>query len=278
MVDTEGTFPYATSGVFLFEKCMRRFVRHTDESTQTGIYSRFSKWFRRLADTDFEFQDQLLLVSQKGTQLAFPRPLPTVNFQHICFGYEDWLRRKYSMPGFVEVLDGDVVIDCGGYVGGFALSASRLASKVYVFEPAPLNAVCARRNLAVYDNTTIVEAGLYRESGDMTLNLSSSGVEHSLLSPDKGKTGLTQSIPVWSLKDFCKLNEAPAPDFVKIEAEGVELEVWEGLADLRPSRIAIDVSPERDGKSPAEEFKRHLTEAGYEHRQRKGMLFAKRIE
>ncbi len=278
MVNTEDNFRYATRGVFLFEKCMRRFVRHTSESTQTGIYSRFSKWSRHLVDTDFEFEDQLLLVSQKGKQLVFPRPLPTVNFQHISFGYEDWLRRKYSMPGFVEVLDGDIVIDCGGYVGGFALSASRLASKVYVFEPAPLNVECARHNLEVYGNTTIVEAGLYRESGDMTLNLSSSGVEHSLLSPDKGKTGLTQSIPVWSLKDFCKLNDVPAPDFVKIEAEGVELEVWEGLADLRPSRIAIDVSPERDGKSPAEEFKLRLTEAGYEHRQRKGMLFAKRIE
>lgn len=277
-MSTEDTFRYATSGIYLFEKCMRRLVRHTSESTQTGIYSRISKLFRRLVDTDYEFEDQVLLVSQKGKRLAFPRPLPTVNFQHISFGYEEWLRRKYSMPGFVEVLEGDVVIDCGGYVGGFALSASRLASKVYVFEPAPLNAECARRNLQVYDNTTVVEAGLYHESGDMTLNLSSSGVEHSLLTPDKGESGLTRSIPVWSLKDFCRLNEVHALDFVKIEAEGVELEVWEGLADLLPSRIAIDVSPERDGKSPAEEFKVRLTEAGYEHRQRKGMLFAKRIE
>lgn len=257
---------------------MRRIVRHTSESAQTSIYSRFSKWFRRLADTDFEFEDQTLLAHQKGERIAFPRPLPTVNLQHICFGYEDWLRRKYSMPGFVEVLEGDVVIDCGGYVGGFALSASRLASKVYVFEPAPLNAGCARRNLEIRDNVTIVEAGLYFESGQMTLNLSSSAVEHSLLSPDKGATGLTQSIPVWSLNDFCKLNEVHALDFVKIEAEGVELEVWEGLANLRPSRIAIDVSPERDGESPVEEFKARLSAAGYEHRQRNSMLFAKRIK
>lgn len=83
MVDAEDSFRYVTSGILLFEKCMRLFVRHSSESAQTGTYSRFSEWFRRFVDADFKFEDQLLLVSQKGKRIAFPRPLPTVNFQLI---------------------------------------------------------------------------------------------------------------------------------------------------------------------------------------------------
>ncbi len=64
-------------------------------------------------------------------------------------------------------------------------------------------------------------------------------------------------------------------DFVKIEAEGLELEVVEGLYDQRPRKLAIDVSPERNGKSPAYEFRERLASPGYEIRRRAYVTFAK---
>jgi hypothetical protein len=64
-------------------------------------------------------------------------------------------------------------------------------------------------------------------------------------------------------------------DSVKIEAEGVELEVFGGLDDLRPRKLSIDVSPERNGESPANEFRERLAPMGYEIRQRAHAMFAK---
>jgi hypothetical protein len=80
---------------------------------------------------------------------------------------------------------------------------------------------------------------------------------------------------VLSLADYAAEQGIEGFDFVKIEAEGVELEVFEGLGDMRPARLAIDVSPERDGQSPAGEFRTLLEPLGYEVRQRGQVMFAR---
>jgi tetratricopeptide (TPR) repeat protein len=109
----------------------------------------------------------------------------------------------------------------------------------------------------------------------MALNISPSSVEHSLLRPDDGQVVEVREIDVVSLKDYADRSGITEFDFVKIEAEGVELEVFDGLDDLRPRKLAIDVSPERDGVSPADEFRERLTHLGYEIRQRGHVMFAK---
>lgn len=78
-----------------------------------------------------------------------------------------------------------------------------------------------------------------------------------------------RSLAVWCLAlivgdapaQTCKYDSIPATalgidtvDFFKIEAQGVELEVFEGLGEVNPHRFAIDVSPEREGKGPAPEL------------------------
>jgi len=195
----------------------------------------------------------------------------------LSFGYEEWLRRKYCLPGFVEVQEGDVVVDCGAYVGGFSLSAARVAGRLHAFEPDKENAACARRNLAGFPHVQVVECGLYNRSDEMILNRSASSVEHSLLQPDDGIIVESRPIKVLSLADYARAEGVGGYDFVKIEAEGVELEVFDGLENIRPRQLAIDVSPERNGTSPAEEFRLRLEPLGYEVRQRKHVLFARRM-
>lgn len=60
-----------------------------------------------------------------------------------------------------------------------------------------------------------------------------------------------------------------------IEAEGVELEVFDGLGAILPRKFAIDVSPERNGESPADEFLERFARMGYATRQRGHALFAR---
>ena len=82
-------------------------------------------------------------------------------------------------------------------------------------------------------------------------------------------------IQVITLADYCRMHGVDRLDFVKIEAEGVELEVFAGLGTIRPRKFAIDVSPERDGQSPAEEFRTRLEAQGYKVRQRAHVMFAR---
>ena len=173
---------------------------------------------------------------------------------------------------------GDIVVDCGAYVGGFAMSAARVATSVLAFEPDVANFQCLLRNQTALGNVTCNNVGLFCESTIMKLNISASSVEHSLLMPDDGPPIETRDIRVLALADYCRNNKVDRLDFVKIEAEGAELEVFDGLAGARPRKLAIDVSPERDGKSPADEFRLRLAACGYTVRQRGHVMFARRNE
>jgi FkbM family methyltransferase len=239
------------------------------------LYEIFTAAHPDLVETTFVFDGNHLIARQAGREIVFPRPLPMVKFGHISCGYEEWLARKYTLPGFVWVEDGDVVVDCGAYVGGFSLGAARNASHVHVFEPEQVNFACASENLGSYSNVSLNQLGLYSESKDMKLNISQSSVEHSFLLPDDGPPIATRTVDVVALSDYFARNDIEKPDFVKIEAEGVELEVFAGLGAMLPRKIAIDVSPERNGMSSAGEFRQLLQARNYEVQQRYHVMFAR---
>lgn len=42
---------------------------------------------------------------------------------HIAFGHCGWLYSKYKKNNFVEIKQGDIVVETGAFVGGFAILA-----------------------------------------------------------------------------------------------------------------------------------------------------------
>jgi FkbM family methyltransferase len=271
----EPYFPNQPVSALDHESRLRAIATSLPEAVRLELYSILSAVVPSFSTTAFQCEDETVTAFQEGREIAFPRPVPIIKLSHIIFGYEEWLAHKYSLPGFVEVEAGDIVVDCGSYVGGFALGAAKLASQLHAFEPDRSNACCARRNLAELAAARVVECGLYDRSDEMTLNLSASSVEHSLLLPDDGVITGTCPIRVVSLADYAQENRIERYDFVKIEAEGVELEVFAGLGDFRPRKLAIDVSPERNGESPADEFQSQLRALEYDVRQRGHVMFAR---
>ena len=200
-------------------------------------------------DTIFDL-GETVKVSQQGYEVHFPRPLQRENHRGILRGYLTGLSGKYQREGEFEVEPGDIVVDCGAYVGGFARSVVEIAERVVLIEPAPANHACCLRNLAGFDNAAVLNCGLYNKTETMSLNLSGSDVDHSFISPDQKITGKTVEVPVWRLEDLAREQNLPRIDFWKLEAEGVEIEALEGMGDLRPRKISIDTSPERMGESP----------------------------
>lgn len=268
-------FPNQPTEALDLEFRMRQQTLALTQEDRLRIYEVFSNALPTYCPTKYRTKEGTVIAEQLGEELSFPSPIPPVKLSHLTFGYEELLKHKYALPGFVEVEPGDVVIDCGAYVGGFSMSACKVASVVHAFEPDAENHRCLVENLRKFDNARSNLAGLYDESRTMTLNVSASSVEHSFLAPDDGVIVETREVPVFRLDDYCHQQGIAKLDFVKIEAEGVEIEVFKGLGSLRPKKIAIDVSPERNGESPAEEFKKIFSDLGYEVRQRMNVLFAR---
>lgn len=271
----EPYFPNKSADTLAYEAGFRRHVSGLGDESKIYLYECLTALHPDLETTRFRREDDIVVVSQCGRDIAFPFPIPTIKYSHISFGYEEWLRRKYSLPGFLQVDPGDIVVDCGAYVGGFSLNAAKKASRLHAFEPAPHNFRCLEANFRDVEFVICNQEGLYHESRVLDLNIAASSVEHSFLEPDDGVTVRTESVKVIRLEDYCGEQGIETIDFLKIEAEGVEIEVFEGLGGVRARKIAVDVSPERNNESPLGYFESVLGAMGYDLRVRGHVLFAR---
>ncbi|MEP4992280.1 MAG: FkbM family methyltransferase, partial [Paracoccaceae bacterium] len=234
-------FPMGSRRVRRLENSIRKRCVNLPAKRIENIYSVFTALMPPLVNTKFQHEPNAVIVRQQGQDIAFPNPLPLIKYSHVSFGYKEILKRKYTLPGFVEVTAGDVVVDCGAFVGGFSLSACEVASEVHIFEPSIQNVAAIKRNFEGKRHVHVNSCGLFDADKEVMINLSSSAVEHSLLEPDDGTVVSSEKINVRRLDSYFS-EHSSQPDFVKIEAEGVEIEVFDGLGDLRPAKIAIDVS------------------------------------
>jgi FkbM family methyltransferase len=260
---------------------MRKRIREAaeagDEAAVLAALAALSRREAVFADTEFEAgagAGQQVVARQNGRAIAFPAPLQRENHRTILMGYAESLGGKYQDDGWCEVEPGDVVVDCGAYVGGFALSVAGIASRLVLIEPAPANHACCVANLAPHAGATVIQAGLFDRSGTLPLRLSRSGVDHSLLEPDRGDTGTTVEVEILRLDDLAGRLKLDRIDFFKLEAEGAEIEAIDGMGALRPRKIAIDAGPERYGESPMPQLTVMLADRGYETRARGNVLNA----
>ena len=181
--------------------------------------------------------------------------------------FDAWLAKKY-MTAAIKVEEGDTVIDCGSFVGAFSLAAAqRGADKVYAVEPSGKNFNCLKKNIEHFgaeDYIEPVNIGLGSKADTLRLNLSSMSCEDSFLKCDEGATGEYEEVSVVRLDEFIAERKIDASKlFIKIEAEGFEPEIVKGIGDAKPRVVVVDVTPERNGKSPREEIKALMVERGY---------------
>jgi len=172
-------------------------------------------------------------------------------------------RDRYSLPDFVEVTPGDVVVDVGGYIGEFALSVARDAKEIHIFEPDAISFSTLKKNVQansidsdIYCHNQLI----WGEATEVKFNAADDGSESSVLNPDAGgviQTLVMSAIPLHEAVDF-------DVDFLKIDAEGSELKIIEGLGDLRPRKIAIDCTEvDATGDLPDTKIKEAIMSLGY---------------
>ena len=217
--------------------------------------------------------DRMVRLAGPHETLWMPKPVPRPNWFAMARGYCDHLLGKYACKDFVAIEQGDVVVDCGSFVGGFALGAARKASRVLAIEPTPISFDCLRRNV----EGSIVEPfqlGLFDRPDTLTFYLHPNPTDNSMLA-EPGQNSEPVTSDVITLDQLRDRAGVKVIDFLKVEAEGVELEI---LTHARPDtvrKIAIDAGPERFGASPLLDIAVMLAARGYKLANRNYWLYAR---
>jgi FkbM family methyltransferase len=139
-----------------------------------------------------------------------------------------------------RLCQGDVVFDVGANVGFFTIIAARLVGEsghVYAFEPVPKNVRYVRRNTELnrQQNVTIVDKAVAGRSGRGSLVLASYSGGAALATATRPPDATaTIDVELVSIDDAIEGALVPPPTLVKIDVEGAELEVLQGMvATLR---------------------------------------------
>ncbi|MCH7944857.1 MAG: FkbM family methyltransferase [Armatimonadetes bacterium] len=172
-----------------------------------------------------------------------------------------------------ELRQGDVVFDVGANIGTHAIAFAKTVGeggRVAAFEPEPDTAQRLEDNVVLNGllNVSVHRFGLGPSESTATLYVDArpgSGL-HSM-SPAEGRT--TQQVRVARGDDLVATGALPAPNVIKIDVEGAELGVLEGLAQaLRgPACRLVLCEVHADmlslgGRAP-EEVEQWLRDAGF---------------
>jgi FkbM family methyltransferase len=141
---------------------------------------------------------------------------------------------------------GQTVYDVGANIGFFTILCSRLVGpngKVYAFEPIPENLATLRHNIALngLTNVVVVEKALSSSTGTAGMFVSPWSAFHSLnvdgasKQDNHGPEAGEIMVETVTLDEFVSAAGVPAPDLIKIDVEGAELIVVEGMAHVLES-------------------------------------------
>ena len=146
---------------------------------------------------------------------------------------------------FLKSLDlsGKKVYDVGGYEGVvtiFFANASGEHGKVITFEPNPENYLKILDNvkLNMFMNVDVRQIALGEKAGEATLAFQPSGFSSGSIQDDikqqivKRKGVKTIQVPIDTLDHQVENNKLSDPDFVKIDVEGLEMNVLLGMSNI----------------------------------------------
>lgn len=177
----------------------------------------------------------------------------------------DLLKKGVREPAVTEILHreirpGDAVIDIGANIGYYALLEARLVGSegtVYAIEPVPENyeLLCKNIELNGYTNIKPYLLAIGDRNGTETLHLTKQSNCGVILGdiPRSARfkrrmeaigTGATIDVEIISLDEFVE-REGIDPDFIRMDVEGYEIAIIEGmkkiLSESRNLRIEMEL-------------------------------------
>lgn len=174
--------------------------------------------------------DGYFLRTRNGALLSIDPPNLDV-YASIYNGGGAW--DSYVMDACLKVLrPGDTYYDIGANTGLFSIDATCSVERitVYAFEPQPSLAEHVRTSFKANGVTSghCLELLLGNEEGERLLYMTSHSI-HASLVPREVKYR-TIRLPIRKIDTLVTSGEIQAPDVIKIDVEGAELEVFKGAS------------------------------------------------
>lgn len=143
-----------------------------------------------------------------------------------------------------QINENDIVIDIGAHIGYYTLVMAKLVGKngkVFAFEPNPLNFGILQKNIESngYFNVVLDNKAVSNKNGKTDLYLCEGNSGMHRIHPSEYCKDKIQ-VDVIKLNDYLSVDIIKKIRLIKIDAEGTELEVLEGLSEaLKNSQINI---------------------------------------
>jgi FkbM family methyltransferase len=186
----------------------------------------------------------------------------------------DWV---YSLP-----LKGRTIIDVGAHWGWYSLLGARCvgpSGRVVAVEASPITFAKLDRNISIngQENVRLVNAAAWNTVSELRLYPGKTGdTGTTTVVPEFTNLGYTTSqaatavIPAAPLSNLLLPEEVANAALVKIDVEGAEQQVLEGLAPLFPdfpddTRFIIEITPEvlNASNRTSQDFLRVFTDHGF---------------
>ncbi len=149
----------------------------------------------------------------------------------------------------------NLIIDVGAWCGTWSLSMQQYAKNIYCYEPNKLHYDCLARNLSVHSHVRLYNQALGNEDGFIKLT-EEAATQNTRVLREKGQTQINKLDSL----------ELQGVDFIKIDVEGLEMEVLKGagktLEGVEYLMIELNGNSEKYGSSK-KDIKEHLKSLGF---------------
>lgn len=191
---------------------------------------------------------------------------------------EIWYHKYYNPKGF-EINNNDIVFDIGANNGYFSLYAAKRGKMVYAFEPLPklCNKIKETIQINKIENVVLENIGIAKEKGELSFFESHihNGC-HSLFKRDESDTEI--KIKTNSLENYCDENSIKKIDFLKLDCEGAEYEIFESLSEdflkKRIEKISLEYHDDIVSNKTYTDILRLLSYNNYQVKNKKGFIYA----
>ena len=147
-----------------------------------------------------------------------------------------WLIKEYAKHE-IEINKTDTVIDVGAHIGLFSLLASQYCTdgKIYAFEPIKENYKILESNVQLNNlsNIKTENCAISKSNSKITIYQSDDESGHSKFIQTDNPIEVTSK----SLNDFFKEKDLKKCNLLKLDCEGSEYEIIEGLEDSNFEKI-----------------------------------------
>lgn len=160
----------------------------------------------------------------------------------------------------------DPIVDVGAHAGFFVMHARSLNKQVKIFaiEPEPENIKALQKHLKEnkISKVEIVEAALALESGSRQLVVAPDSHNHRLGLDFERIPGSLQ-VKAVSFADFLKQNKIKKISLLKMDIEGGEYEVFDGISEKDLSVVNYIILEYHESREKSKEIEEKLRASGF---------------